>query len=166
MKTAEDYEAIRRAYFIEGLSIRAIKRSLGYDRETFHKAIVSPTPQPYQLSEPRPAPVLGPYRERINELLDESDKMPRKQRFTAHKIYQMIRDEGYQGSEGGVHNYVSQQRKKHGHRKAYTPLVFDAGQDAQADWGEATVLMAISLSRPSSRSASRSRRSMSLKRRL
>jgi transposase len=142
MKTVEDYEVIRRAYFIEGLSIRAINRSLGYDRETIRKAIVSPTPQPYQLSEPRPAPVLGPYRERIKELLDESDKMPRKQRFTAHKIYQMIRDEGYQGSEGGVHNYVSQQRVKHGCRKAYIPLEFDAGQDAQADWGEATVIMA------------------------
>ena len=115
---------------------------MGYDRETIRKAIVNPTPQPYQLSEPRPAPVLGPYKERIKELLDESDKMPRKQRYTAHKIYQIIQDEGYQGSEGSVHNYVSQQRKKRGGKKAYLPLEFDAGQDAQADWGEATVIMA------------------------
>lgn len=96
MKTVEDYEAIRRAFFLEGLSIRVINRNLGYDRETIRKAIVNPTPQPYQLSEPRPAPVLGPYKERIKELLDESDKLPRKQRYTAHKIYQIIQDEGSQ----------------------------------------------------------------------
>ncbi len=142
MKTVDDYEKIRRAYFIEGLSIRAIHRQLKYDRETIRKAIVNPTPQPYQLSKPRPAPVLGPYKERIQELLEESDKQPRKQRYTARKIYQIIREEGYQGSEGGVHNYVSQQRKSRKRRKAYLPLEFDAGQDAQVDWGEAVVIMA------------------------
>jgi RpiB/LacA/LacB family sugar-phosphate isomerase len=63
------------------------------------------------LEKPRPAPVLGPYKQRIRELLDESDELPRKQRYTARTIYRIIRAEGYQGSEGGVHNYVSKQRK-------------------------------------------------------
>ena len=39
MKQVEDYEAIRRAYFIDHKSIRAIHRELGYDRETIRKAI-------------------------------------------------------------------------------------------------------------------------------
>ncbi len=142
MKTVEDYEAIRRAYFIEGESIRAIHRQLGYDRETIRKAIVNPKPEPYQLSKPRAAPVIGPYKERIRELLDESDKQPRKQRYTARKIYQLIQEEGYQGSVGSVHNYVSQQRKGRKRKTAYLPLEFDEGQDAQVDWGEATVILA------------------------
>jgi transposase len=140
MKTVEDYEAIRRAYFVEGQSIRAIHRQLGYDRETIRKAIVNPKPEPYKLRQPRAAPVLGPYQERIKELLDESDEQPRKQRYTARKIYQLIQAEGYQGSEGGVHNYVSQQRKGRKRKPAYLPLEFDEGQDAQVDWGEATVV--------------------------
>ena len=50
MKTVEDYEALRQAFFFEGLSIRANHRQLNYDRETIRKAIVNPTPQPYQLT--------------------------------------------------------------------------------------------------------------------
>ncbi|MFN8463947.1 MAG: IS21 family transposase [Caldilineaceae bacterium] len=139
MKTVEDYEAIRRAYFIEQLSIRAIRRELGYDRETIRKAITHAGPPGYQLKEPRAARVLGPYQAKIKELLDESDKQRRKQRYTAHRIYELLMAEGYTGSEGAVHNYVSRQRKKRKPRPAFLPLEFEAGRDAQADWCEAEV---------------------------
>lgn len=142
MKTVEDYEQIRRAFFVEGLSIRAIHRKLQVDRQTIRKAIVEPVPKGYQLEQPRAAPVLGPYHERIHELLDESEKLPRKQRYTARTIFKILRAEGYQGCEGGVHNYVCQLRKERKRKEAYLPLEFDAGQDAQVDWGEATVRMA------------------------
>lgn len=142
MKTVEDYEQIRRAFFIEGLSIREIHRRFQVARKTIRKAIVEPTPKPYQLDEPRPAPVLGPYKERIKALLDESDQLPRKQRYTARTIYRIIREEGYQGSEGGVHNYVCQERKGRKRKQVFLPLEFNAGQDAQVDWGEVTVRIA------------------------
>lgn len=142
MKKVEDYEQIRRAYFVEGLSIRAIHRQLKVDRKTIRKAIVEPIPKPYQLKQPRPAPVLGPYEARISELLEESENLPRKQRYTAKKIYQIIQKEGYQGCEGGVHNYVCRQRKKRKRKEAFLPLEFDAGQDAQVDWGQAAVRLA------------------------
>ena len=141
MKTVEDYEVIRRAYFVEKLSIRGIRRRFGYSRELIRKAIANPAPQPYQLKEPRKAPVIGPYKQRIAELMEESEQLPRKQRYTAHKVYDILRGEGYQGSEGSVHNYLSQQRKKGKKRQSYLPLEFDPGQDAQVDWGEAVVKM-------------------------
>jgi transposase len=139
MKTVEDYEAIRRAYFIEQLSIRAIQRKLGYDRDTIRKAITHAGPPGYQLKEPRAARVLGPYQAKIKELLEESDQQRRKQRYTAHRIYELLVAEGYAGSEGAVHNYVSRQRKKRKQRPAFLPLEFEAGRDAQADWCEAEV---------------------------
>ncbi len=142
MKTVEDYEQIRRAFFVKGLSIREIHRRLGVARKTIRKAIVEPAPKSYQLEKPRSAPVLGPYKQRISELLGESEKLPRKQRYTARTIYRIIRAEGYQGSEGGVLNYVSRQRTQRKHKEVYLPLEFDAGQDAQVDWGEATVRIA------------------------
>jgi transposase len=142
MKTVEDYEKIRREYFIEGTSIRGINRKYGYSREIIRKAIAKPAPEPYKLKQPRKAPVLGAYKKRIKEMLDESDRMPRKQRYTAHKIYELLKaEEEYTGSESSVHNFVSQQRKKRKIRKAYLPLEFDPGEDAQADWGEAFVIM-------------------------
>jgi len=142
MKTVEDYEQIRRAFFVEGLSIREIHRRLGVARETIRKAVVEPAPKPYQLKKPRSAPVLGPYKQRISELLEESEKLPRKQRYTARTICRILRAEGYQGSEGGVLNYVSRQRIQRKRKEVYLPLEFDAGQDAQVDWGEATTRIA------------------------
>lgn len=52
MKTVEDYEAIRRAYFIEKQSIRVIRHALGYDQETIRKAITHAGMLGYQLKEP------------------------------------------------------------------------------------------------------------------
>jgi transposase len=143
MKKVEDYEVIRRAYFIEQLSIRAIRRKMGYDRDTIRKAIVQSAPQSYQLKQPREAPVLGPFKEKINQLLNESDKQRRKQRYTAHRIYELVVEQvGYAGSEGAVHNYVSSERKKRkGKKDSYLPLEFDPGMDAQVDWMEAEVIL-------------------------
>jgi len=142
MKQVEDYEAIRRAYFVDKLSIRAIHRQMGYDRGTIRKAITAPTPKPYSLKKPRDAPVLGPYKQRIAELLNQSQQNKRKQRYTAHKVYQILVKEGYTGSEGSVHNYVSRERRKRKPRERYLPLEFDAGQDAQVDWAEAEAILA------------------------
>ena len=142
MKKVDDYEEIRRAYNLEHKSIRAIHRQMGYDRETIRKAIVNPAPDPYRLKKAREARVIGPYQQRITELLDQSEKQRRKQRYTAHRIYEILQGEGYLGSEGAIHNHVCQQRKKRKHREAYIPLEFDPGSDAQVDWGEAEVEIA------------------------
>lgn len=142
MRTVDDYEEIRRAYFVEKQSIRAIHRMTGYDRETIRKAIVHAGPTPYTRVKAREAPVIGPYKQRISELLQESKKQKRKQRYTAHRIYEILRSEGYTGSEGAVHNYVSRERRKGEYKEKYIPLEFDPGHDAQVDWGEAEVIMA------------------------
>ncbi|MCJ7815846.1 MAG: IS21 family transposase [Xanthomonadales bacterium] len=142
MIKVENIETIRRAYFIEGLSIREIARKLHHGRRLVKKAIADAGPYQYQLQKPRPAPVLGPYQDRINALLIESEQQPRKQRYTARLIYRLIRVEGYQGSESTVRHYVGPIRKAMRRPDAYLPLEFDPGQDAQMDWGEATVEIA------------------------
>ncbi len=80
MIKVEDIEAIRRAYFIEGLSRREIARTLHHGRRLVKKAIADPGPYQYQLRKPRAAPVLGPYQDRIDQLLLESEQQPKKQR--------------------------------------------------------------------------------------
>lgn len=142
MIKVEDIEAIRRAYFIEGLSIREIARKLHHGRRLVKKAIADAGPYQYQLRTPRPAPVLGPYQDRIDQLLMESEQQPKKQRYTARRIYRLIRDEGFQGCESTVRRYVGQKRKAMRRPDAYLPLEFDPGQDAQMDWYEAIVEMA------------------------
>lgn len=142
MISVEKREKIRRAYFIENESMRTIAKELHCSRNTIKEAIASPEGEPYALTGPRPAPVLGPYTARIDELLAESERMPRKQRYTGHKIYQLIEAEGYTGSESGVRRYIGQQRREKRRPKVYLPLEFDPGCDAQADWGEAEAILA------------------------
>ena len=136
MKTVDDYESIRKAYYLEGLSIRAIGKRLHHSRRLIRKALDHAQPEGYQLKQERPAPVLAAYKQKIEELILESGQLPRKQRYTGHKIYQLLQAEGYQGSESNLQRYVSQQRKAGKKRQAYLPLEFDPGQDAQVDWGE------------------------------
>lgn len=70
MIQVEDYEAIRRSCFVDDKSIRVINRELGCDPETIRKAITHFLPQPYQLKQPGPALVIGPYKTNIDQLLD------------------------------------------------------------------------------------------------
>lgn len=142
MIQVEAYETIRRAYFIEGWSIREINRRWHYCRRTIRKALAQPIPAPYTRRQPRAAPVLGPYQAQIDQLLAESAQLPRKQRYTAHKIFLELRKEGYPGSEGTVRRYVAQQRSAQRRVEVYLPLEFDPGEDAQVDWGEAEVVLA------------------------
>ncbi len=141
MRKVEDYERVRKAYFVENLSIRAISRKYKHSRKFVRKAIDQPEPEGYRLTKSRSGKVLSPYKGRVQELLKESKQLPKKQRYTAKKIYEMICKEGYKGSEGAVHNHVSQHRKTQKAGKAYIPLEFDPGKDAQVDWGEAVVIM-------------------------
>jgi transposase len=137
----EERERIRRAYFNENKSIRQIARELGHSRPTIRKAIQAAEPATYTQRTPRPAPVLGPYKPLIDELLVESRQMPKKQRYTSHKIYELVHAEGYGGSESTVRSYVAKRRKEKKRPQVYIPLEFDPGADAQVDWGEARVIL-------------------------
>jgi len=142
MISVERREKIRRAYFVEGKKIRQIAREFGCSRPTVRKAIASPEPMAYTLTVSRPAPVLGPYKERIQELLAENERLPRKQRYSGHKIYQLIQQEGYAGSESTVRGYIGKLRGTEKRRQVYLPLEFDPGTDGQMDWGEGVAIIA------------------------
>lgn len=142
MLTVQEYERIRRAYYIEKQSMRAISQTLGHSYWTVRKALDAPEPKRYTLQQAKVAPVLGPYKARIEQLLAESARQPRKQRYTSKKIYQTLVQEGYAGAESTVRYYVSQQRKAVKRPAIYLPLEFDPGMDAQVDWGDGTVNMA------------------------
>jgi transposase len=69
----DEKEQIRRAYYIEGKSIRQIARERRHDRRTIRAAIRDAGPTRYQLTKPRPRLVLGPFVSIINEWLAESE---------------------------------------------------------------------------------------------
>jgi len=137
-----DQLRIREAYYVEQKSMREIAREQGHSRNTVKKAVESAEPFDYQRKKPVPAPVLGPYKEKLIELVEANHDLPRKQRYTTRKMYEIIREEGYQGAESTVRYFVGQVRKKTQKRRVYLPLDYDPGIDVQMDWGEALVEMA------------------------
>jgi len=142
MITVNDRELIRRAHFVEHKSVRQIARELQHSRKTVKQALASAEPARYTLQVVRTAPVLGPYKARIDQLLAENEQLPPKQRYTSHKIYGVLWAEGFRGGESTVRGYVAQCRREKKRPKVYLPLEFDPGQDAQVDWGEALAVIA------------------------
>ena len=142
MLKVDKIERIRQAYYREGKSMRQISRELHHSRHTIKKALASAEEGDYTLKDPREAPVLGPYKTRIKELLAENEQLPGKHRLTGHRIFQLVQKKGYQGSESGVLVYLWQLRKAKRKVKVYLPLEFEPGEDGQVDWGEAEVILA------------------------
>jgi len=141
MLIVDQHAAIRHAYYNQDKSIREIARELQISRQSVRKALTSPAPLPYTQTAPRAAPKLGSFHTRIAALLQERSRQPRKQRYTAHRIFQILQSEGYTGSEARVRGYIGELASAQRVPKTFLPLEFDPGQDAQADWGEAQVLM-------------------------
>jgi transposase len=142
MITVDDHEQIRRAYFIEQKSKRQIARELQHSRSLVDRALASSGAPVYHLTEPRAAPVLGPFKTRIDELLVENETLPRKQRYTSHIVFRKLQTEGYAGGESTIRGYLSRLRQSRRRPAVYLPLEFDPGIDAQVDWGEAEVVLA------------------------
>jgi transposase len=128
-------EQIRRAFFIEGKSIRQIARERHHDRRTVRAAIRDAGPSRYKLTHPRPRPVLGPYVAIIDEWLAGDQFSPPKQHHTSRRIYhRLVEEKGYTGGESTVRDYVRQHRARP--RPVFIPLSYEPGEDAQVDFGE------------------------------
>lgn len=139
MISVQRRERIRRAYYVEGKSMRQIASELRHSYWTVRDAIESAAAKRYTLQGPKAAPKLGPYQQRLDELLLTSEQMPRKQRYTGRKLYELLKAEGYQGSASNLRRYIGERRRELNRPQVYLPLSFEPGVDAQVDWGEATV---------------------------
>lgn len=126
---------VRRLFYIEGMSIRGISRKTGFHRETIKTILADGGPGLYERkAEPR-CPVLGPFKVHIERMLEEDRGRPPKQRHTAQRVFDRLREEhGYRGGYTQVREHVARVRKRQ--REAYVPLEFGPGE-AQVDWGEA-----------------------------
>lgn len=143
MLTVNQREEIRRAYFLEGKSIRRIAREGHHDRRTVRKAFQDGGPPSYTLYRPRPRPVLGPFIHLIDQWLLEDISRPPKQRHTARRVYhRLVEEYGFPGKESNVRQYVREHRPKPGYPRLFIPLVFEPGEDAQCDFGEAWIVLA------------------------
>src|SRR6266849_3829545 len=139
MYTVELYARVRRAVQVEGKSERQVAREYGLARETVRKMLQYSIPPGYRRQQPAKRPKLDPWVGVIDAILKEDRERPRKQRHTAKKIYQRLREEhGFSGGYTIVKDYVRLRKLRQ--REMFVPLAHPAG-DAQADFGEALVVI-------------------------
>jgi transposase len=140
MYTVEIYGRVRRAVLVEGRSERAVAQEFGIARETVRKMLRYSVPPGYRREQPAKRPKLGSWVGVIDAILEEDKNQPVKQRHTAKRIFDRLRQEyAYTGGYTVVKDYVRLHRIRA--REMFVPLIHAPGE-AQADFGEALVIVA------------------------
>jgi transposase len=139
MFAVEVYAAVRQFVFNQGKSRREAARVFGLSRETIAKMCRFSLPPGYTRTKPAEKPKLGPLLPVIDAILDADKSAPVKQRHTAKRIFERLRDEhGFAGGYTVVKDYVRIGRSRG--RETFVPLAHPAGH-AQVDFGEAIAVI-------------------------
>ena len=132
----EQWTGIRQRVLVAGASKRSVLRETGIHHETLEKMLTHSQPPGYRREAAYAKPKIGPYLDRIRQILIEDRSAPKKQRHTAKRIFERIRSEGYTGAYTQVKAAVREIRKRQ--KEVFVPLVHRPGE-AQADFGYALV---------------------------
>ena len=136
----EFWRDVRRQVLTGELSRRAACRKHGLGWHTLKKILSHEEPPGYRQSQPRTKRKLEPFLPIIHQILADDRQAPKKQRHTARRIFERLRDEhGYQGGQTVVKDAV--RAWKQSRQEVFLPLSHPPGE-AQVDFGEATIRLA------------------------
>ena len=133
----ELFEQIRREYEFGVGTIKGVAAKLKVHRRMVRQALANAEPLERKPVN-RERPVLEPLIEFIDAILEADRAAPRKQRHTAHRIYERIRRElpEHKVAEATVRVYVRQRKHALGWstRETCVPQSYAPGQEGQVDW--------------------------------
>ena len=144
MTTVETVGRIRRAHFVQKLSVREIARRLHVSRKTVRKAIEAEDGAFNYERAVQPMPRLGAHVAELERLLAENERKPRREKLTLVRLYEELRRVGYEGGYDAVRRHARRwQRAEVGRTAtAFVPLSFDPGEAYQFDWSHEVIVMA------------------------
>ena len=121
------------------MSARAAAQHFGISRDSVRKMLSFSVPPGYRRQAAIKRPKLDGFTEIIDAWLAEDRGRNRKQRHTAKRVLERLRDEhGFTGGYTIVKDYI-RERERRG-REMFVPLTHPPGH-AQADFGEATIII-------------------------
>ncbi len=113
---------------------REVLRREGIGWDTLKKILANPSPPGYQLSQPRPRPKVGPFIDQITQIIQSDKAYPQKQRHTAKRIYERLKEMGYAGGYTQIKETVRE--LKNLNQEVFMPLSHRPGE-GQVDFGYA-----------------------------
>jgi transposase len=141
----ELFEQIRREYEFGVGTIAGVAKKLKVHRRMVREAIGSASPEPRKKAE-RSRWKLAAAMAFVNQILETDKKAPRKQRHTAHRIWERIGSEmpDYRICERTVRQYVHDRKIELGLvvHETFVPQSYAWGVEAQVDWYEASADLA------------------------
>src|SRR6202789_1049486 len=143
MLILETIAKIRRAFFVQGKSIKLICRELNVSRKVVRKVIRSEATEFRYERESQPLPKIGPWTDQLDELLLANEGKAARERLTLIRLFEELRGRGYGGGYDAVRRYAGRWSKERGHATAaaYVPLSFAPGEAYQFDWSHEIVLL-------------------------
>ena len=140
MYPVEMYVQVRRACMVEGMSVREASRVFGLHRDTVRKMLAYSVPPGYRREGPPRRPKLEAFTGVIDAILEGDSRVPRKQRHTAKRVFERLKDEyGFDGQYTIVKDYVRERGRRT--QEMFVPLSHAPGH-AQCDFGEALAVIA------------------------
>lgn len=134
------YDYIRFLYFNESVSKREIARRLNVHRNTVTRAIESDGNK-YTLKKEKDKPVNGDFEDKIKLMIKDNQMQPKKYKLTKTRMFELITDEGYQGSYSSF-TYIARKIEEEldiSSKEAYLKLEHSLGV-MQVDFGEMIVM--------------------------
>jgi len=146
MLVVETVVRIRREY-AAGKAIKAICRDLRLSRKVVRKAIRAEEGAFSYQRTTQPFPKIGPVRDRLVQLLTENEARPRRDRLRLTRVWDLLVQEGYDGSYDSVRRYAARWREETKTAPgdggtAFVPLMFAPGEAFQFDFSHEDVEVA------------------------
>ena len=143
MLVVETVARIRRAYFVQGKAIRAICRELRVSPKVVRKVIRSEATEFHYERGAHPLPRIGPWQGELDQLLAANEAKSRRERLTLIRIFEALRDRGYEGGYDAIRRYARTWQRDSASTTvdAYVPLSFAPGEAFQFDWSHEIVLI-------------------------
>jgi hypothetical protein len=88
----DQWDDVRRRVLVDGESKRSVQRRYNIHWKTLQKILTQSEPPGYRQSKPRAKKKLGSFLPVIEAILRQNQQAPPKQRHTAKRIFERLRD--------------------------------------------------------------------------